>query len=97
MGDGSLSELSPEEFTCGGTSEVPSPGGTMGGGKSKVPSPEGTMGGGTSAVPSPGGMMHMEMACKIFEYIQNVNVKRCGPTIVGLDSFTNQFLILVYI
>ena len=39
----------------------------------------------------------MEMSCKIFEYIQNVNVKRSGPTIVGWDAFTNKFLILVYI
>ena len=39
----------------------------------------------------------MEMSCKIFEYIQNVKVKRSGPTIVGWDAFTNKFLILVYI
>ena len=42
-------------------------------------------------------MLYMEMSCKIFEYIQNVNVKRSGPTIVGPDAFTNHFLILVYI
>ena len=42
-------------------------------------------------------MLYMEMSCKIFEYIQNVNVKRSGPMIMGPDASTNQFLILVYI
>jgi hypothetical protein len=29
--------------------------------------------------------------------IENVNFKKSGPTIVGSDAFTNNFLFLVYI
>ena len=44
-------------------------------------------------LPIIGRMMAMEMSCKIFEYIQNVNVKSSGPTIVGPDAFTNDFFV----
>ena len=42
-------------------------------------------------------MVYRKECCNIFEYIQNVNFKNSGPTIVGSDVFTNDFLILVYI
>jgi hypothetical protein len=38
-------------------------------------------------------ILYREGSCKIFEYIQNVNFKRLGPMIVGLDAFTNHFLV----
>ena len=38
-------------------------------------------------------MVYTKECCKIFEYIQNVNFKRSGPTIVGPDAFTNDFFV----
>ena len=34
-------------------------------------------------------MGYRKECCKIFGYIQNLNFKKSGPTIVGLDAFTN--------
>jgi hypothetical protein len=39
-------------------------------------------------------MVYRKECCKIFEYSQNVNLKRSGPTIVGPDAFTNHFLVV---
>ena len=41
-------------------------------------------------------MVYRKECCNIFEYIENVNFKKSGHTIVGSDVFTNNFLILVY-
>ena len=38
-------------------------------------------------------MVYWKECCKIFEYIQNVNVKKSGPTIVGPDAFINHILV----
>ena len=38
-------------------------------------------------------MLYREGSCKIFEYIQNVNFKGLGSTIVSLDAFTNHVLV----
>ena len=40
-------------------------------------------------------LVYRKECCKIFEYIQNVNLKRSGPTIVGPDAFTNHLFFLV--
>jgi hypothetical protein len=38
-------------------------------------------------------MVYRKECCKVVEYIQNVNFKWSSPMIMGLDAFTNHFLV----